>query len=232
MTYHTHHRHDCYLFDADSIDSGVVLEVQTMRWFEKWMTNKNVFIVSNKTYEQLTHQFGRKILEGCKAVFACSGNSIWMNNKEAVISTWRPPVDLLSLLEKHLKSSQFKIRSGPNIEYRVGLISFSVLGKTQNQDEIRRYVAHDKAFRERQKIIEAINEQHPNLYACYGDDTSIDICEKTHTKLQIVNFLKDYKNLLFIGKNNKLYQAVYSISKYRYNPDTFLVSWKQIQECL
>lgn len=206
-----------FIFDVDGTLAlpNQPIESQFMRWFEHWMLKKEVFLCTNNTYENILPRLGRRIVENCKAVFTCGGNSIWINNKEAVMSNWRPSYELTSFLESLLKQSEYKTRSGPNIEYRVGMISFSLVGKMATEEDINRYKQWDKLTREKKKFIESIKKSFPNLSVCYGSDTSIDICEKGKDKSQILQYFNTSKNVNVIlnsvmqhGNDKTLYEGM------------------------
>jgi hypothetical protein len=164
-------------------------------------------------------RLGRRIIDNCQAVFTSGGNSIWKENKEHVVSTWRPSYELISFLESLLKMSDFKTRSGPNIEYRTGLINFSLVGKTASEDEIKRYQQWDKISKEKKTFAESIKKAFPNLGICFGSDTSIDISESCYDKANIYNFLKFKTNVTSVyhsvyGNNRDTQERIKSITEH------------------
>lgn len=181
-----------YIFDVDGVLAlpNQPIESHFMRMFEHWMLKKDVYICTNNTYQNIMPRLGRRIIDNCQAVFTSGGNSIWRENKEHVVSNWRPSYELISFLESLLKVSEFKTRTGPNIEYRTGMISFSLVGKTASEDDIKRYVQWDKQSKEKKAFIESIRSAFPNLSITLGNDTCIDICEKCNDKAQIYQFFR------------------------------------------
>jgi phosphomannomutase len=198
-----------YIFDVDGVLTlpNQPIEPHFMRMFEHWMLKKDVYICTNNTYQNIMPRLGRRIIDNCQAVFTSGGNSIWKENKEHVVSTWRPSYELISFLESLLKMSDFKTRSGPNIEYRTGLINFSLVGKTASEDEIKRYQQWDKISKEKKTFAESIKKAFPNLGICFGSDTSIDISESCYDKANIYNFLKFKTNV------TSVYHSIYGNNK-------------------
>lgn len=194
-----------FLFDVDGTlaPANEAIDSHFMHWFENWAAKRDVYICTNNTYQNILPRLGNRLLSNCKALFTSGGCSIWMNGKEVVTSNWRPPSDLINFLEDAIKQSQFKIRSGPNIEYRTGLISFSIVGKNASKEERQRFLAWDKSSRERSKIIEKINELFPNLDAFSSGDTSIDVCEKGSDKSQVLKYFTEAMSLTFIGNETR-----------------------------
>ena len=90
-----------YIFDIDGVLAlpNQPIESHFMRMFEHWMLKKDVYICTNNTYQNIMPRIGRRIIDNCQAVFTSAGNSIWRENKEHVVSTWRPSYELISYLE-------------------------------------------------------------------------------------------------------------------------------------
>lgn len=207
-----------YIFDVDGTlaPPNEPIDSQFMHWLEHWMTKRDAYLCTNNTYQNILPRLGNRLLTSCKALFTSGGNSIWMNGKEAVISNWRPSPDLLTMLSEIVKDSDFKIRSGPNIEYRTGLISFSVLGKSANKEERQRYIAWDTSSRERKKITKKIMETFPGLEVFIAGETSIDICQKDCNKSQILKYFGDEYKINFFanetynfGNDKPLVDSIY-----------------------
>jgi hypothetical protein len=115
--------------------------------------------------------------------------------------------------------SDFMTRSGPNIEYRTGLINFSLVGKTASEDEIKRYQQWDKISKEKKTFAESIKKAFPNLGICFGSDTSIDISESCYDKANIYNFLKFKTNITSVyhsvyGNNRDTQERIKSITEH------------------
>jgi phosphomannomutase len=210
-----------YIFDVDGVLAlpNQPIEPHFMRMFEHWMLKKDVYICTNNTYQNIMPRLGRRIIDNCQAVFTSGGNSIWKENKEHVVSNWRPSYELISFLESLLKMSDLKTRSGPNIEYRTGMISFSLVGKTASEDDIKRYVQWDKISKEKKTFAESIKKAFPNLGICFGSDTSIDISETCNDKANIYHFLKFKTNVTSIhhstyGVNKETQECIKSITEH------------------
>ena len=210
-----------YIFDVDGVLAlpDQPIESHFMRMFEHWMLKKDVYICTNNTYQNIMPRLGRRIIDNCQAVFTSGGNSIWRENKEHVVSTWRPSYELSSYLESLLKMSDFKTRSGPNIEYRTGLINFSLVGKTATEDEIKRYQQWDKISKEKKTFAESIKKTFPNLSVCFGSDTSIDIGETCNDKAQIYQYFRLKTNVTSVfhstyGSNRGMQESIKDLTEH------------------
>ena len=224
-----------YIFDVDGTlaPPNEPIDSHFMHWLEHWVLKRDVYLCTNNTYQNILPRLGNRLLSGCKALFTSGGCSIWMNGKEAKTSNWKPPSDLMTFLSDALKESEFKIRSGPNIEYRVGLISFSVVGKNATKEDRLRYISWDKISKERRKIVEKINQSFPSLSAFMSGETSIDICEKGSDKSQVLKYFNQDEQLIFIanethalGNDKPLAQAMYNNNRKRYIVQT-VKNWQE-----
>lgn len=229
-----------FIFDVDGTlaNPHEPIDSKFMHWMENWVQRKDVYLCTNNTYTNIVPRLGRKLVTGCKAVFTSGGNSIWMNEKEAKTSEWRPSSELVTMLTEIVKQSQFKIRSGANIEYRTGLISFSILGKNASKEERQRYIEWDKTTKERRKVVQQIKEQFSDLNAFVTGDTSIDICEKGHDKSQILKYFNNGEHITFVGNethtlgnDRPLTEAMYNNSKIRYTIHS-VKNWQETYDFL
>lgn len=229
-----------YLFDVDGtlVDANEPIDSQFMHWMETWVNKHDAYLCTNNSYINILPRLGRRLVTSCKAAFTSAGNSIWVNEKEAVVNNWRPSSDLVTSLEDIIKQSDFKIRSGPNIEYRTGLISFSIVGKNASKEERQRYMMWDKTSKERVKIAQKVQETFPNLSVFLSGETSVDICEKGFDKSQVLKYFNEMDSVVFFGNEIKgfgndkpLAQAMYNAGRKKYNVCQ-VSSWQETFEYL
>lgn len=231
-----------YIFEIDNtlLSPGQPIDSYFMRCFEQWLYKpavasylmKDVYLCTNSSYSDIYPRLGRKIVEGCKAVFACNGNSIWMNNKEVKNISWKPPLELVPFLEKCVFNSPFKTRSGFNIEHLPGMISFSIVGKTANIDDRDRYKDHDKNLKERRKIINELNSNFSGIFACSSGDTVIDICEVGKDKTQILQYFNEKNQITYIGDDKKLSDTIHSKFRNKLTKTHLITKWKETQDLI
>lgn len=216
-----------YIFDVNSAlcSSNEAINGSFQKIFENWMSKHKVCLVTNNTYDNILPRIGRRIIDDCVAVFTCGGNVVRMSGKDAIVDSWRPTSDIIAYLESILKSSSFKIRSGPNIEYRTGMISFSVVGKAASEEERNRYKNWDKANRERKAIAEFINKNFDGVTAVVSGDTSVDISKKGHDKSQIFQYFTK-ESVIYVTNR----QGMYNIKNIWHNVSVSEVEdWKKTE---
>ena len=216
-----------YIFDVNAslCPSNQAINGSFQKIFENWMAKHKVCLVTNNTYDNILPRIGRRIIDQSAVTFTCGGNVVRMNGKDAIVNSWRPSSDIISYLETVLKNSEFKIRSGPNIEYRTGMISFSVVGKAATEEERTRYKTWDKNSRERKTISDYINKNFQDVTAAIAGDTSIDLCKKNHDKSQIFQFFSKEEVIYVTNK-----QGMYNIKNIWHNVSVSEVDdWKKTE---
>lgn len=217
-----------YIFDVNAAvcPSNQAIDTSFKNIFERWISKNKICLISSNTYDNILPRVGRRIIDQCVAVFTCGGNVVRMAGKDAIADNWRPSPDLVSYLESILKNSGFKIRSGPNIEYRTGMISFSVLGKTATEEERSRYKTWDKTNRERKTVADYINKNFSDVTAVVSGDTSVDISRKHHDKSQIFDYFSK-EDVVYVTNR----QGMYNIKNIWNNVSISEVDdWKKTQE--
>ena len=217
-----------YIFDINAAlcPSNQAINGSFQKIFENWMLKNKACLVTNNTYDNILPRLGRRIIDQSVATFTCGGNVVRMAGKDAIVDTWRPSPDVISYLESILKSSSFKIRSGPNIEYRTGMISFSVVGKAASEEERNRYKTWDKTNRERKVVVDYIKKNFPDVTAVISGDTSVDICKKQHDKSQIFQYFTK-EDVVFVTNR----QGMYNIKNIWQNVSVSEVDdWKKTEE--
>jgi len=190
-----------FLFDVDGTltPSRGLIDPVFKDFFLDFCDSKYVCLVTGSDYSKTLEQLGEEILSKVEIVFNCSGNDIIKSGKNIYTSSWTLPHDVKIWLETELASSPFSIRSGNHIEQRSGSVNFSVVGRNASAFQRSEYVEYDETTKERESISNRFNEVFPNLQACVGGETGIDIFEKGKDKSQIVKHFSDKDKLYFFG---------------------------------
>ena len=104
-------------------------------------------------------------------------------------------------LAEILQNSPFPNRTGNHLEFRTGMLNFSIVGRNANKDERKEYNSWDSQSEERKNIASFINKKYPTLEASIGGSISIDIIEHGCDKGQVVHALENNgaTKIVFIG---------------------------------
>jgi phosphomannomutase len=177
-----------YIFDVDGTltPSRKKMDPFFFDWFDEWSTNKNVYFVTGSDYNKTVEQLGNYLCEKVRAVYNCSGSVVTKQGRVTRESEWEPPKDLIDILEGWLLASNFSVRSGRHIEYRPGMVNFSIVGRNADHEQRQMYVKYDEANRERETIAHVINSEFADITATVGGETGIDIHPTGADKSQIL----------------------------------------------
>jgi phosphomannomutase len=188
-----------FIFDVDGTltPSRGKIDSAFKEFMESFCNKYDCYLVTGsdnlKTREQIGDLFNKM-----KRVYNCNGNEVWTENTCLWAEDWYPSSELFDTLFYSLRNSKWEILTGKHIEFRPGMINFSVVGRNAGKHHRERYYEWDKVTGERDKIADQINSLHPNVTARVGGETGIDIGPKGKDKSQI---LKDFdaKNVMFFG---------------------------------
>jgi phosphomannomutase len=180
-----------YVFDVDGTltPSREKINPEFHDFFLKFCEKHTVYLVTGSDYEKTVEQLGEKICNAVEGVFNCSGNMLtrrgvvmYMNDFE-LLDTER------IMLESHLRTSGFHVRTGNHIEKRIGCVNFSIVGRNATKVEREQYKEWDEATSERRKICDMLNSMFTRLECVVGGETGIDIFLKGKDKSQIAKYV-------------------------------------------
>ena len=204
-----------FLFDVDGTltPSRKKIDKEFSKFFSNFCKNNDVYLVTGSDRDKTVEQLGKTLYNKVKKVYNCSGNSVWVKNKNVYTSQWECPFLLSSYLELELNASNFKIRTGKHIEERPGCINFSILGRGKDNMKYRsEYVAWDKQAEERDKLAQNIRRLFPDLSVTVGGETGLDISQKGHDKSQILQDFETHDTITFFGDKTFVGGNDYSIA--------------------
>tara|TARA_B100000085_G_scaffold235775_1_gene224152 strand:- start:4181 stop:4936 length:756 start_codon:yes stop_codon:yes gene_type:complete len=194
----------CYIFDVDGTltEPRVKVKNSFAKEFVAWAKNKQLFISSGSDYDKISEQITKEMLATFKNLFCCMGNEV-RGEKGKVISKSQfiIPDELNDDLSQILQNSAFSYRTGNHLEFRTGMLNFSIVGRNATSTQREEYLKWDTFHKERSKIADFINRKYPTLEASVGGSISIDIIELGCDKGQTIHFLENAgaKKVVFVG---------------------------------
>jgi len=222
----------CYLFDVDGTLTNPREKITNSfkEEFKRWASGKQLFIGTGSDFAKTKQQLSQDVLNQFQLIFCCMGNET--RNSAGVVlerNVFKDCQKLESDLEKFLTKSQFNVKTGRHLEYRTGMVNFSIVGRNANQQERKSYNKWDSKFKEREQIARYINENYPNYEASIGGSISIDIIMKGKDKGQIIQHLtsKGIKKLVFLGDRCLPGGNDYGIIK-EFNRSNLAFEWYQV----
>ena len=188
-----------YVFDIDGTltPSRGKIDKDFKRFFLKWMSGKNVYFITGSDKDKTIEQVGKEIWNKATRCYQSCGNAVYEKGK--LIKQLDFPItnDLNNLLNEFLIWSEWKERYTTNIEPRIGLINFSVVGRDCPQEAREKYAEWDNKAKERLSFCDIIQEKFPEVEASVGGQISIDIHLKGKNKAQILDDIDS--NIIFFG---------------------------------
>ena len=154
----------CYLFDVDGTLTNPREKITNSfkEEFKRWASGKQLFIGTGSDFAKTKQQLSQDVLNQFQLIFCCMGNET--RNSAGVVlerNVFKDCQKLESDLEKFLTKSQFNVKTGRHLEYRTGMVNFSIVGRNANQQERKSYNKWDSKFKEREQIARYINENYP-----------------------------------------------------------------------
>ena len=189
-----------FIFDVDGTltPSRKQIDIGFSAEFLIFCCKFDTYLVTGSDREKTIEQVGLDIYNRCKRVFNCSGSDIYDGKNSVYRSDWKPSDKLISFLNDELDYSNFPIKTGNHIEYRPGVINFSILGRGEgNMNGRDEYVKWDRNTGERILIADRIKNQFPDLNVQIGGQTGLDISNSD--KSQIIKFFNFDDEVHFFG---------------------------------
>jgi len=198
-----HIKMKCFLFDIDGTltEPRQPMDSEFAIWFENWVSERNVYLISGSDLPKIQEQIPSKILNKCKGVFSCMGNEFWIDNKNVYKNQLEIPEEVENFLESKIVNSDFEHRKPPHFEYRTGMLNFSIVGRGASQSLRLYYSEWDEMRQERYEIAKEFNKLFNKKYdieALAGGQISLDIQGIGKDKGQAIDHL-DYDNYVFFG---------------------------------
>lgn len=194
----------CYIFDIDGTLTEPRKQIDPffINEFKNWMKNKQCFIATGSDFAKAKEQISENILKNFKNIFCCMGNEVRTGDGKVISkSNFTIPDSLNDDLADFLKKSTYPLRTGLHLEFRTGMVNFSIVGRNANHQQREEYNLWDQQFGERKKITNFINENYPTLNASVGGSISIDILEEGCDKGQVIHHLENAgaQKVVFVG---------------------------------
>lgn len=190
-----------FIFDIDGTltPSRSKIDDEFALFFLDFCKNNHVYLVTGSDKPKTVEQIGNRLYGKAQRVYNCSGADVYEGSKNVHTSDWILPQEAHQWLENALDRSEYPVRTGNHIEYRPGMVNFSVVGRHATIEERAHYVVYDKETNERNLIARDFNKSFPRLQAVVGGETGMDIFPKGGDKSQILKDFSSDDTLYFFG---------------------------------
>lgn len=190
-----------YIFDVDGTltPSRQRIDKDFENWLEQWGTRSAYYIVTGSDRAKTLEQIGGLVYQQAISAYQCSGNDHWQQDRNIRTNTITLPPGLLAEFDKILYKSKFYVKTGQHVDYRPGLVNFSIVGRGCTFEQRVMYRQWDEHKDERGKISRKLSKMFPDFSFQVAGETGIDITKVGLDKSQIlVDFDKD-DHIYFFG---------------------------------
>ena len=136
-----------YVFDIDGTltPPRQKMDENFAEFFLPFAKENIVYLATGSDIEKAREQVDQRILMMCQGVFTCSGNEFWERGKKIYSNEFYPRPKLVTFLEKCVKDSGYHTKTGNHLEYRNGMLNFSVVGRNATLDQRAAYMEWDES---------------------------------------------------------------------------------------
>ncbi len=183
----------CYVFDVDGTltEPRKVMSDEFIQYFLKWAKHKQLFIATGSDFKKTREQLPQEILDCFKLIFCCMCNEIRSSDGTIITkNNFQHSERLESFLEDALNSTNYNTKTGRHLEYRTGMVNFSIVGRNANSVQRSEYKSWDDEHLERKEIAKNINKYFSDYQASVGGSISIDIIMQGKDKRQAIEYLQ------------------------------------------
>lgn len=185
-----------YLFDIDGTltKPRESISSEFEEFFYKWSLNKKIYLVTGSDRNKVKEQLSDRIIKNASGIFCSMANELYIpsfaGDKDVYSNRLHVPDRLIAWLEQQIQYTEYPEKTGNHIEYRAGMINFSIPGRNSTKDQRQNYYAWDLVNGERVRIANYIQRKFPELEARIGGQISIDIQELGKNKSQAAEWLR------------------------------------------
>jgi|TARA_R110001583_G_scaffold76173_1_gene208853 phosphomannomutase len=183
---------EIYIFDVDGTltPSRQVINTNFASFFTEFASKNQVYIASGSDLEKIESQLPESILKTAHGVFTCMGNCFHQYGLKIYQNDFIEPPGLREDLKNKTLSSKYPKRFGNHIEERIGMINYSILGRSASQEDRKEYARFDKEHKERILFASVLNKKYQDqITAAVGGEISIDIINPGKDKSQVLTYL-------------------------------------------
>lgn len=190
-----------YIFDVDGTltPSRGRMDGEFANWFEHFATHHAVYLVTGSDREKTLEQIPYGIYNLCVKVYQCSGNDVWEQSHNISTSPIELTQNIIDDLNGHLTASKFYSKTGHHIDYRPGLVNFSIVGHGCTLEQRVMYRQWDDDNQERRTMSYQLKEKYPDFNFQVAGETGIDITKVGYGKEQIVHDFSPHDTIKFFG---------------------------------
>ncbi|XP_076288470.1 phosphomannomutase [Lasioglossum baleicum] len=199
------------LFDVDGTLTDPRQPIK--RNIEKFLLEKvrkefDIAVVGGSDLVKLKEQLGGgSMFEKYKYIFAENGLIAFKDGKKLPTETIQSIIgedalqDLINFCLKYISELRLPFKRGTFIEFRTGMLNVSPVGRNCTKEERIQFFEYDAENQVRQKFIQAIKKEFPDLALTYsiGGQISFDVFPVGWDKTYCLRHVQGYNEIHFFG---------------------------------
>ena len=183
-----------YLFDIDGTltEPRQKIDSDFAKYFKLFCKTNRVGLVTGSDIDKVYEQLDREIVdEYAEFVFTNMANVLYKKGKMIESNEMVIPPNLIDDLNRVL-SKYHLTKTGNHIEYRSGMINFSLIGRNATQEQREQYAKDQGCQTIRKNVVRYLKGLYESegLDFFVGGQISIDIQPIGKDKRQVVDYLK------------------------------------------
>lgn len=202
------------LFDVDGTltDPRQPIKPQVEKLlFETVKKEFDLAVVGGSDINKIKEQLGESVCEKYKYVFAENGLIAYKDGKQLPTQTIQSMLgeealqELINFCLKYISELQLPFKRGTFIEFRTGMLNVSPVGRNCSQEERMQFYEYDLENQIRQKFIQALKKEFPDLALTYsiGGQISFDVFPAGWDKTYCLRHIQGYDEIHFFGDKTR-----------------------------
>ncbi|XP_015588585.1 phosphomannomutase isoform X2 [Cephus cinctus] len=176
--------------------------------FETVKKEFDIAIVGGSDISKIKEQLGGgNITEKYKYVFAENGLVSYKEGKKLPSETIQSAIgedalqDVINFALRYISELKLPFKRGTFIEFRTGMLNISPVGRNSSKEERDQFEEYDRENQIRQKFIQALKKEFPDLLLTYsiGGQISFDVFPNGWDKTYCLRHIQGYDEIHFFG---------------------------------
>jgi len=222
------------MFDVDGTltDPRRLIESEFKKFMFNFVANNTCMIVTGSDRPKTIEQIGENLTNSFARVYHCSGNHVYVGNKEVYRSDWDLNEEQVTFLTQQLNIIKYPEMTGNHIEQRIGTANFSLVGRNANWKQREDYSVWENTNRGRETVAMYYNEEFSDSVAQVAGQTSIDIfkigCDKSQAVKEQQGTTIYFGDHCHPGGND--YSSAMSSTKFHQISHGYKETWKILKK--
>jgi hypothetical protein len=178
-----------WLFDVDGTltpPGGQICPAFAL-WFLRFMSQRDVRIVSGGTFERVHKQLGADIMDRLKRAYCCLGSSTWEHGTEIARSSVAIDPAVVDYAQTLIGTTRFGTTKYPTLVRKSGMLTLVPAGAGAPDKVLHQYAIWDEQFQERKLFAANIRDKFPELRVLVSGRASLDIFAPGQDKSQVLS---------------------------------------------